>query len=176
MCDRYALVSSQTGVPARFFIFDTQNPDFLAHGLCQKVDCGLNWLILDKNKPDDKRYLIVRNGRTPEDLIASLGLSQFFIQFENDNSMYAVSTYDKEKHNATIEFAGSALDISLDKEDISSIWIKEPYTFLHPNNNDEMERMTKLMIFDYVPIDSQKDYDRPWNWGPAINPWNGNIK
>lgn len=176
MCDRYALVSSQTGVPARFFIFDTQNPDFLAHGYCQKVDNGLNWLILDKEKPEDKTYLIVRNGRTPEDLIASLGLSQFFIQFKNDSSMYAISTYDKIKHTATIEFAGSAVDVNLNKELISAIWIKEPYTFFRPNNNDEMERMTKLMIFNYTPSNLSINFSRPWNWGNATNPWNGDLE
>jgi hypothetical protein len=35
--------------------------------------------------------------------------------------MYAVNTYNKEKHLATIEFAGSALDVNLDKEFISAI-------------------------------------------------------
>ena len=183
MCERYALVSSQSGVPARFFIFDTQDENFLAHGFCQKVDNSLNWLILDKNKPEDKCYLIVRSGRTPEDLIASLGLSQFFIQFKNDSGMYAVNTYNKEKHLATIEFAGSTLDVNLDKEFISAIWIKEPYTFLHPNNNNEMERMTKLMIFNYAPVVAPDENDfaqrdsivKPWNWSEAINPWNWSI-
>ena len=35
--------------------------------------------------------------------------------------MYAVNTYNKEKHLATIEFAGSTLDVNLDKEFISAI-------------------------------------------------------
>jgi hypothetical protein len=77
---------------------------------------------------------------------------------------------------ATIEFAGSALDVNLDKEFISAIWIKEPYTFLHPNNNNEMERMTKLMIFNYAPVVAQRgSIVKPWNWSPAINPWNWSI-
>ena len=75
--------------------------------------------------------------------------------------MYAISTYDKIKHTATIEFAGSAVDVNLNKELISAIWIKEPYTFFRPNNNDEMERMTKLMIFNYTPSNLSINFSRP---------------
>jgi hypothetical protein len=85
--------------------------------------------------------------------------------------MYAINTYNKDKHSATIEFAASAIDVNLDKEFISAIWIKEPYTFLYPNNNNEMERMTKLMIFNYTPIvaPDEKDFAQR---GSIVKPWN----
>lgn len=170
MCERYALVSSQDGVPARFFIFDTQDPLFLMHGECQTVDGGLSWLVLNKESPEKRTGLIVRTGATPQDLIASLGLSQFFIQFKDNSSMYAVHTYNKKTHTATIEFAGSALDINLNRELISAIWIKEPYTYFNGYSIDNMEKMTKLMIFKYTPSSSNNPLG--YNvWSQAIDPW-----
>ena len=85
--------------------------------------------------------------------------------------MYAVNTYNKEKHLATIEFASSTLDVNLDKEFISAIWIREPYTFFRPNNNDEMERMTKLMIFNYAPVVAPDENDFAQR-NSIVKPWN----
>ena len=55
----------------------------------------------------------------------------------------------------------SSPDTIRNKELISAIWIKEPYTFFRPNNNDEMERMTKLMIFNYTPSNLSINFSRP---------------
>ena len=167
--DRYALVSSQDGTPARFFIFDTQEPSFLQQGgSIEQIDSGLAWLNIKDNDRIKRLGLIVRSANEPQRLIASLGLSQFFIQFNDDSSLFAVQTFNKENGRASVEIAGSAVDIDLDKEVIKSIWIKEPYTYFDGSNIDNMEKMTKLMLFSYKP---HSDGGSVNNWSHAADPW-----
>jgi hypothetical protein len=171
---RYQLVSSQSGVPARFFIFDVESQYFKEHGRIEPV-LGANtcWLLINNGKEDINIGFVIRSADRPDDLIASLGLSQFFLQFKDDSSLYAVLRYDKTTHVADIEFSGSILGIDLGKEYINSVWVKEPYNYFDGNALDNMEIMTKLMMFDFKPNKISKEGTIGYNpWGSAIDPWN----
>lgn len=171
MCERYALVSNQDGYPARFFIFDTQDEQFLAHkGCLEIVPRGMSWISIKDEKGNKRLGLIVRSASNPRDLIASLGLSQFFIQFKHDSTLYAVRNYNRETHIASIEFAGSILDVDMKKEMIESVWIKEPCAYFNGNTIDNMEIMTKLMLFDYRPMISNNPLGYN-NWSQAQDIW-----
>jgi hypothetical protein len=168
MLERYALVSSLDGTPARFFIFDTKNPKFPAEVKEKPNEFGTSWLMV-KNK---KIGLIVRTAKMPIDLIASLGISKFYVQPHHTDSLLAVEQYDPVTHIASGHcLSDDKVCFDLFSLGVESVWIREPYVMCDAHGCDNMEIMCKLMMFEYNDNPDPTNSFGYNNWSKAIDPW-----